>query len=183
MWINVDPNLLLSQPTNLNLGDLINCLDLVFQIFSKFLQLFQTILSRQVDIHNREFREIKLEYIRIGREIIRQLRFCPVYRVFHFSKGILNRRFRIKLDNDGCIVLYCCRVNMFNFRNIIDLFFNLAGNEVFHIDRRIARIGNANINRWLLDFRVAILRQALVGEHTHNRYDHREKDYGNTILQ
>ena len=71
VWINLNFDLFIINAADIRFRDLGDLLNLILQVLGMFLQLLQRVVTRQVNVHDGELREVDIKHVWIGRKILR----------------------------------------------------------------------------------------------------------------
>ena len=180
--VHVHLHLFLQGADQVHASDLAHFLDAVFQLIGVVLQLIQAEITGDVDVHDRDFRNIELRHRGIGEQVVGQVALRLVHRVFHLLFGLRHIEAGIELDDNAGKILDGRRGHFFDAVDTLQLLFNGFGDQLLHIGRRGAGINGGDNDRRHHHVRKLLLGQCVIRYNAGQGDDHRDDENGRTVV-
>ena len=159
--VDFDLHLLLVDPADLGLIDLVEVLDAVLQFFCVVLELVDGVVAREVHLHHGdELGEVEVEDVGVAGEVVGEAGVAhgDVHFVLHLPERDFRGHGEIELDVDRAVALLARGEDDVDAGDALQLLFNGARDELLDVARAVAGIGGADV-----DLRHGHLREAFLG--------------------
>ena len=172
--VHVHVHLLLQRPDDVHPRDFGQALNLVLNVVGVLLELHQGQVAAQVHVHNRKLREAHLLHAGRRGQVAGQVGAGLVHGVLHQLLGVLHLDAGVEFHiNDG-VVLVGSGVDFLHPVHRLQLLFDDARHQVFHVGRRNAGVNGAHDDARHHDVGKLLLLQLHVGEEPGDGDEHRD---------